>query len=341
MTTELTEAEAQKLFHEVSQSIRTNDTLKLDELVDVKPVEGNPEPEELPAVVEEQPPVEEPVQEAPSSNDGTQEPTPPVVAEEEPAKTDAQTPDELATLKAQLEGLKKENHHLKSQAGRMPHLQSRVKDMDKKLEELRTQLNSPSSQPSTKIKPELQKKLAKLRETDPELADVIEEASTATADGTHRERIQAEIDSTEALRKSEYEAYHAAQWGKLVEEVPNADKIFKGKHWTDWKGEQSKAIQALASSDDADDVIFAIRKYEQDMIAKYPELAPKVETPAVPAPDAAAAEKAKQIEQQRAQRKQTSVVATSPSAPAQVTSPSDATSLFNKFSDEIRKARLG
>lgn len=340
----LSDDDAQKLFQEVSQSIRENNTSKLDELIEVKPAEGNPETEEAPAVTEEAPQETEQTQEAPSSDEGTQEQSPPETAEEQPEKPEAKTPDELATLKEQLEAIKKENHHLKSQAGRMPHMQSKVKELDKKLEELRTRLSSPSSQPSTKIKPVLQAKLDKLRETDPELADIIEASATAASDGTASELINAEIAHTEALRKAEYEAYHKAQWDHLVEEVPNAPDIFKGKHWAEWKAGKSKVWQTLASSDEAEDVIAAIREYEKDMLAKYPELAKPQEVatpPATTTPDAAAAEKAKQIEAARQKSKQSSVTTGTPTAPAQVSTPSDAASLFKKYSEEIRKSRLG
>ncbi len=343
MANELTEHDAQKLFQEVSQSIRSNDTLKLDELIDVKPVEGNPEEVTTP-------PADEPVEtetppETPASDEGTQgeetpsgdEPT-----EEVPEKEKAKTPDELATLKEQLDGLKKENHHLKSQAGRMPHVQSKVKELDKKLEELRKQLSSPSSQPSTKIKPEVQKKLEKLKASDPELAELMEETLGLASDGVARELLTAQISQIEADRTAEYEAYHKAQWETLVQEVPNAKDIFADRHWKEWKSKQSRAVQELAGSDEAEDVIFAIKRYEQDMLAMYPELAKKKdEQSPAPTPDPEAAERAKQVEAARQQKQAKSVVPNSPNAAAQVSSPSDAMSLFKKFSEEIRKERLG
>jgi myosin heavy subunit len=345
MSNPLSDADAQKLFNEVSQSIRSNDVIKLDELVEAKPAEGNPENEETPAA----PVVDEPqetteTQEPSTPADGTQEETPPTeeVAEEVPAKQGEQTPDELATLKEQLENIKKENHRLKSQAGRMPHMQSKVKELDKKLEELRKYLSSPSSQPSAKIKPELQKKLQKLKETDPELAEVMEETLSMTSDGVARELLTAQIAQVESDRKAEYDAYYKAQWDRLVEEVPNAKEIFANEHWKTWKNKQSRAMQELAGSDDAEDVIFAINKYAEDMLKLHPELATKKDEqpPAAPA-DPAAAEKAKQVEAARKQRKTTSVVTETPAAAAQVSTPSDAESLFKKFSDEIRKGRLG
>lgn len=338
---DLNDTEAQKLFQEVSQSIRDNDTLKLDELVDVKPDEGNPEPE-VPTPADE-PEQNTETQDTPTSNDGTQETSPPAdnAAEEGQSDEGASTPDELATLREQLENIKKENHHLKSQTGRMPHLQSRVKELDKKLEELRNQLSSPSSQPSAKIRPEIQKKLAKLKETDPELAEIMEDTLSSASDGVARELLNAEIIKTESLRKAEYEAYHNAEWQKLVEVVPNAKDIFSDPHWAEWKSKQSRAVQELAGSDSAEDVIFAINRYAADMVAMYPELGKGNEEAPAPSTDPVTAEKAKQVETARQQRKETSVVAGTPNAAGQVSTPSDAMSLFKKYSEEIRKERLG
>lgn len=348
MSNELSADDAQKLFNEVSQSIRSNDVLKLDELVEAKPVEGNPS-EEVPPAADDEPQEEETSQETPGSDEeeGTKETTPPAdePAEVQPEEKGKEEPEELATLRAQLEAIKKENHHLKSQAGRMPHLQSKVRDLDKKLEQLRAQLHSPSSQPSAKILPEVQKKLAKIRESDAELADAMEASIAAATDVAAREQIVAQISEIEAARKAEYEAYHKAEWSRLVEAVPNAQDIFKSPHWGKWKEGQTSAMQQLAGSDNADDVIFAIRRYEADMLEQYPELRQKETPPAggkTPEEIAAeAAEKARQVEAARQQRRETSVVTGTPNAAAQTQQPSDAAALFKKFSEQIRKDRLG
>lgn len=343
---DLNETDTKKLFDEVSKSIRDNDTLKLDELIDVKPDEGNPEEDldDSPAD-EEQPDEVEAPQDEPAEDEEQDTPPPgDEPAEKQSEKKDEGSPDELATLREQLENIKKENHRLKSQAGRVPHLQSRIKEFDRRLDELNKQLNSPSSQPSTKIAPELQKIVAKIRETDPELADAMEATARTASDGVARELLTSQIASIEAARKEEYEAYHRAEYQRLIESVPNAPDIFADKHWTEWKSSQTKVWQDLASSDNADDVIFAIKKYTEDMIAKYPELAPKEEQqtpPAAQSPDPEAAKKAAEVEAARQRRKDKAVVTNSPTPAGQVSTPSDAAALFKKYSEEIRKTRLG
>ena len=93
-------------------------------------------------------------------------------------------------------------------------------------------------------------------------------------------------------------------------------------------------MQTLAGSDSADDVVFALGKYADDMVKKYPELAQSKEQPA------ANAEAAK-IEADRLRKKTTGATVSSPAAASKVKLPDDPVALFKMYSEQIRKERLG
>jgi hypothetical protein len=343
VSNDLTEQEAAKLFEQVSNASRENDSLKLSELMqadaieEVAPVEED-KPEETPAEV-----VDEEVK--PDKVEADKASSPPEKAEEVEPKEEVKPsePSELEKLREQVARLDKENHRLSSQAGRVPYVQRKIKEIDKKLEDLAKA--SPSSHPSAEIQKKVLEKLKVVRDNDPELADAIAGAIAAlgeATDGITDEVKAKEIDSLKHLRQLEVSAYQEAEANRILEVYPNAPEVFASNEWKKWKAEQTSAWATLANSDTADDVMFAMEKYAKDMIAKYPELAkeePKgVETPAV---DAKAKEEAQKVEAERQRKQKTSVVIGSPSAPSKVGLPDDPNALFEKFSGEIRKQISG
>ena len=121
------------------------------------PVEDEPEPEE-----------EDKENDDPQEEEDTPADPDEVITDEPEPKE----PDELSKLKDQLDKLSKENHALRSQAGRVPHVQRRLQELDKKLEELNKRNASPSNQHSDAIL----EALKAIKETDPELASSVAEA---------------------------------------------------------------------------------------------------------------------------------------------------------------------
>lgn len=122
---------------------------------------------------------------------------------------------------------------------------------------------------------------------------------------------------------------------------PNAREVFQDPNWAAWKQGQSKGIVNLADSDNADDVSYAFQKYAADMATKYPDLAKQTTEPVKQAVVDPNVEKAEQIEAERKRKKESAVTIGSPNAAGKVDMPSDAQALFEKFSSEIRKQRLG
>lgn len=337
--TDLTEKEAQNIFNATSSAIRNNDVEKLASLADLPEVK---EDEGAPVA---QQPDETQLEEGNKETD-----TPPLddesaekKVEEESKETPKEELTELEKLQAQLAAISKENHSLKSQAGRVPHIQSRLKELDRKLEEFTKAQTSPSSQPSAKIEPEVQAILKGIKETDPELADAVAKAIAKASDAVAEDSHSRSLAIVKAEHAETLKQYQDAETERFLEMYPNAKEVFASPSFTGWKSKQSRAVQALIASDNADDVAFTFEKYAADMLAEHPELREKVKDQPVVDEAAAklAAEKAKQVETERQRKKETAANVGSPNAAGKVELPVDADALFRKFSEEIRKDRTG
>lgn len=335
----------QKEFHKISKALRDNDPVKLSEIMETQPVEEQVTIEpEVPAVepeVKDESNEEVKVEEEVTTPDDT---APPAKAEEPVAKEEPKEPTELEKLREQLERLSKENHSLKSQAGRVPHIQQRLKEYDKKLDDLAKKIASPSSQPSAKIQPKIQQLLKGVESADPELAKAIADAIAAATDGVAEESLTKERENLQFLRDQEAQTYQDIEAQRLLEMYPNAPEVFASKTWSEWKSQQPAGIRRLAEGDNADEVAYAFDKYAKDMMAKYPQLAKveetvKSETP--PRVTDEAAERAKQVETERQRKKATAVTVANPTASGKVELPDDPVALFNKFSEQIRKEISG
>lgn len=334
------EKDAVALFDDISKSLRSGDPSELRGIMDVNDDEQEVTSSEEEEVEEVSPDEDQPTEESAEEDEQEEEEEPSEEAPKEPAEDeDEETAEEdpLSELKAQLEALRKENHSLKSQAGRVPHVQRRLKEIDKKLEELSTRRSSPSESPSAKIKPKVKERLESIRKSDPELADVIESAISDATDGLSEELYSREAESLTLQREQELLEFREEQAQQLLVKHPNAPEVFNSPAWAEWKKEQSPGIRALAESEYASEVSDAFQRYADDMVKKYPDLAPK-ETPAS---DNSEQEKARQIEGERQRKKQTAVVSDSPKAAGKVKLPDDPAALFEKYSAQIRKERLG
>lgn len=347
MTDALTEQDGNKLFNEISKAIQDNDSTKLSELTEQPAPLSNNEEQPSP----EQPEV--PTEETPSSEETT--PAEGEETETSPLETPADktadgTPegeeepevvDQLAKLKEQIEKLNKENHNLRSQAGRIPSVQKRIRELDKKLEELANKQTSPSSQPSTKIKPEVDELLKGIKETDPDLAEAIASAITKATEGVAQEMDTRERETLKLLREQESMAYQEMEANRLLEMYPNAADVFRSDHFIKWKANQPDGIRALAESNSADEVAVAFEKYAKDMVAQYPELAASAATPAATPGGTENSEQAKKIEAERQKRRATTANVSSPNASGKIPINDDPEALFEKHYKEIMKQISG
>lgn len=335
MTNTLTDKESEKLFNQMSDAIRNQEFDKLDELV-ASPEEEDKAVEETPA--EDKP--EEEQQEETSETTDNEVPADkkPEDDEEKKKETPAEKTDQekLAEALALIEKVKQENHNLRSQAGRVPHLQRQVQQIDKKLEELREHATSPSSRPSAKLSEKITQKLAKIREADPELADVLADVLTDATDGVATDLRDAEATSLQNQRKAVEQEIRDAEISRLLDMYPNAPEVFKSPSWKSWEAKQTPQVRGLANSDNADDVAYALERYASDMIKEHPELAPKKEEETTSTNSEAA-----KIEAERERKKNTAVVVGSPTPAGRKSKPDNDAALFEEFSAQIRKEITG
>lgn len=324
MTTQLNDKESEKLFAQMSNAIRNQEFDKIDELA------TSPETEDTQTVVkhEELPPAD-------TTDVGGNDVQPPAEKQPEPDGVEVETQteekteqDKLAEALALIEKVQKENHNLRSQMGRVPHLQRQIQQIDKKLEEL----TSPSSRPSTKLTEKFTQKLAKIKEVDPELADTLADVLVDATDGVATDLRDAEAQSLQNQRRAMEQEIRDAEVSRLLEMYPNAQEVFQSPSWKSWEGQQSKQLQALANSDNADDVAFAFEKYAADMLKAHPELA---------APARTENTEAAKIEAERQRKLQTSVVVGTPGPAGRQQKPENDEALFRQYSEQIRKEITG
>lgn len=333
MSDSLTEKEAQVLFNATSKAIREQDPEKLSVLYadkqppveEVTPVEETPAQEEEPVVKTEDKTEDTPL-------DKAEEP----VEKKEPEKEE---PSELEILKADLKKLATENHALRSQAGRVPHVQRRIKELDAKLEAITKA--STSTQTSTKIEPQIQEALKGVRATDPELADAIAKAIIKATSEVATDAATKERETITMLRDQSETEYGEYEAQRLLQMYPNAVEVVTSDAWAEWKKAQSPGVVALAQSDNADDVSRAFQMYAADMVAMYPDLAKANKAVETPPPIKTESEQANKIEAERKRKQEASVNMNNPTTPTKVASPDDPRALFEQISADIRKARSG
>ena len=328
-----TTKEDEKLFAQMSSAIRDQEFDKIDELV------TSPEKEDKSTEEVHEPEVPDAEEVETSPEDGETEipadkPEEDKEEKKEPPAAEKTDQEKLAEALALLDKARQENHNLRSQAGRVPHLQRQVQQIDKKLDELR-EAASPSSRPSTKLTERITPKLAKIKEADPELADVLAELLADATDGVATDLRDAETQSLQNQRKAVEQEIREAEVSRLLEMYPNAEQVFKSPSWKTWEAEQSSQIRALANSDNANDVAFAFERYAEDMIKLHPELSKKVEQEQPNNDDAA------RIEAERLRKKQTTVVVGSPTPAGRQQKPENDEALFKQYSEQIRKEITG
>ena len=329
-----TTKEDEKLFAQMSSAIRDQEFDKIDELV------TSPEKEDKSTEEVHEPEVPDAEEVETSPEDGETEipadkPEEDKEEKKEPPAAEKTDQEKLTEALALLDKVKQENHNLRSQAGRVPHLQRQVQQIDKKLEELKEQATSPSSRPSTKLTERITPKLAKIKDADPELADVLAELLADATDGVATDLRDAETQSLQNQRKAVEQEIREAEVARLLEMYPNAEQVFKSPSWKTWEAEQSSQIRALANSDNANDVAFAFERYAEDMIKLHPELSKKAEQEQPNNDDAA------RIEAERLRKKQTTVVVGSPTPAGRQQKPENDEVLFKQFSEQIRKEITG
>lgn len=321
---DLTEAQ---LFSRISKSIQSNDFDQLDALVTTEA------PAEEPLVANE--PVVEVAEPAVAASAEVQEveeviPEPAVAT---PSDWTAGLPKEAQD---ELQRLRSTEQKYRSESGRVPFLQKRLAELEKKLQ----QENQPpraavSSGTAPNSNKELQDALAQIQEVDPVTAKAFELLRQEVAGSAHKTQSILEQRDEEALLAKEFE--------KLTKQVPQAPQVFQLPEWQEWKEAQTPGLYELANSSYADDVVVAIEKFAKDMQVRYPGIvenqttsAPKVEEKVEPAPAVVDTKQAAVVEQ-RARRLAATTPASAAPAPKVSSEPTDPEALMRHFYAQIMK----
>lgn len=331
-----TQDDTEKLFLEVSRAMREQDSLKMNELMAAKE-------EEAPVVETEQPEAAdtEETTDATASEDTTESedskndsPPEDPSAEVVDTKGKEEEPDDLVKLKEQLANVKEENHRLKSQAGRVPSLQRKQQDLEKKLNQLLKSGLSPSTQTTPQLSQKARDNLKKLEESDPVLARTLEELLLDQASELHRSANSGANEVLQVLTEKEALELADREMGKLLNLYPNAVDVFNSPQWSEYVKELPEQWQTLAGSMYAEDVAAVFERYKNDMMARHPELAEQ--KPTSPASKSEPSAKAKQVQETRERKLDAPVVKSTTQTPKGGTT-DDPESLFKKYYAEVQK----
>lgn len=256
----------EKFFEEVARALEKNDAEALDILME----------KEEPEVVEPKQEVAEPESTEPEVKEDE-------VPAEPRAEEDLETEepeDEVATLKKQLEEARTAQHKLQSDAGRVPGLQRKLAELDKKLQTMAERSADKNDAGDVtelaSIKDALNNEHFQLiKESDPTLAAALEAALTGLVRANKKESVEVVREVTSAFREDEEEEALRSEWNKLVEEAPDAPQIFQSKEWKQYKFGLTPEQRAIAESAYAEDVLIALG----DFNSKFRKAAPQETKP--------------------------------------------------------------
>lgn len=215
------------------------------------------------------------------------------VVEEDGTKDEAATKTDAASKPAEpaeevpdIKALQAEIHRLKSDAGRVPYMQRKMQELERELREAKlSRTTAPAGGDASpdnatiELPKSLQKRIAALKEIDPDLAETLEEGFLALrqeqlATSSH---LVKEVTEAEAARADE--EFLQQQYQALVAEVPIAPQIFGSPEWREWKERLSPARRAFAESQYADEVKIAISAFMNDMQARAQHTNGNVQVP--------------------------------------------------------------
>jgi len=242
-------------------------------------------------------------------------------------QTQDSSTDEIASIREQL-------HRAKSDAGRVPHLNRRVQELERELTRLRTPAAKPES--TTDLPANLKTKLEKMKEIDPETAELMEEMYR-TANSRTEEIAAAYERYTSTQAQREDEAHLRSEYEKVVSAIPEAEEVFRSPEWENWKSRLTPAHRAMADSIHANEVVTALQAFKvdaQNLFGGYKwGKPPTTPTPSAPPQKSAAARAA---ENSRASRLATSATVKEGTARAN-TAELDLEALFKSaYEDGIR-----
>lgn len=249
----------QQFYDEVSKAIHAQDTDTLSTLIEFEAEKKTVEDPNLedPAKDQEQEDLEKPTE--------TEEPDTTSRSDDE-VESEDEDDNSVESLKRQLEEARNVQHRLKSDAGRVPGLQRKLAELDKKLQEMAERSAATNENGDDASKDAFDNEhLAIIRETDPTLAAAIEKSISAALVAANKRSVEAARVVTDTFRQEEEEAALKQEWDILVQEAPDAPEIFRSQEWDEWKQTITPSMRMLAESSVAEDVLIAIDRFNKTM----------------------------------------------------------------------------
>lgn len=238
---------------------------------------------------------------------------------------------------AELLALRNEVHKLRSDAGRVPFTQRRIKELENEVATLRATKAAASATPGSEkveLDPETQAVIDELRDVDPVMAKALETVARKSAAAAATKVASAFDEYSRTTQESEDERYFAEQYGLLTSQIPQAPQIFASPEWKAWKSSLSPNRLAMAESVHADEVATAIHAFAADMQRLQPQHQGQQQAPAAPA--AVVDEAAQRAIQER--NRKVAQAAGVPASAARSTEEFDEEKAYLEMFDKIAKA---
>jgi len=247
----------------------------------------------------------------------------------------ASTPEVVKTQESEADTLRRELHRLKSDAGRVPFMQSRMKELERELREVKLSRNvgvdpaDPEKQ--VEVPSNIKQRIEELREVDPSLATLLEDMAKALRSETQStaKHVVTSINASE--REVEEQRTVQEQYQQLLEEVPWAPQAFQSQEWKQWKDSLLPGQRAMAESTYAGDVKIALNEFARVMQARQGSATSVQQVSAV-----VVNEEAEKVKKDRERKLATGTTSKSPTAKtgAPVL---DEDAAFREFYEQIQK----
>lgn len=315
------ETEQELTFEQMSEAISSGTAGDLDRLMAVEKPEVEPEVEEAP--------------ETPESPDGEE-------ANEETPASEGAAPEAAAAASPE-EDVQKELHRLRSDAGRVPYLQRRMQELERELRATKARTSQSTatadavSTEGIEIPAALKKKYDTIRETDPDLADTLEETVKLQIAYAQQQGTVAVETSLQAQQEEEDRKFYMDQKAQLLAMVPEADKIFAMPEWKQWKESLTPGRKALASSGYAVEMAQALQAFAYDYQAARGQPVIQQPTNATPATPVVQPENPVQVARER----KVATAAPVSSAAAKNVQQVDEKQMFREFYDKLHNDMYG
>ena len=309
----------------IGEAINSGNTEELDRLMAV----------ELPEAEEVQEEAE------PQTTENEEEGTSVEVKEEaapDVKETAASTPEVVKTQESEADTLRRELHRLKSDVGRVPFMQSRMKELERELREVKLSRNveagtsSADPEKQVEVPANIKQRIEELREVDPSLATLLEDMAKALRSETQSTAKHVVTTINDSEREVEEQRTVQEQYQQLLEEVPWAPQAFQSQEWKQWKDSLLPGQRAMAESTYAGDVKIALNEFARVMQARQGTATSVQQAPPVVVVD----EEAEKVKKDRERKLATST--TSKSTAAKQGAPVlDEDAAFREFYEQIQK----